>query len=153
MRAEATRVATPIIPDAALQLVDDFADDTTPMQSTVLLVEDEEALRLVLKDLLTREGFTVLEAADGIAALDQVDRGAPDIVVLDLNLPRLDGYGVLSRLRAREQTAQLPVIVLTAKADEDNEVRVFEIGATDFLTKPFRPRALSARLRALLRRA
>jgi type II secretory ATPase GspE/PulE/Tfp pilus assembly ATPase PilB-like protein/CheY-like chemotaxis protein len=153
MRAEATRVATPIIPDAALQLVDDFADDTTPMQSTVLLVEDEEALRLVLKDLLTREGFTVLEAADGIAALDQVDRGAPDIVVLDLNLPRLDGYGVLSRLRAREQTAQLPVIVLTAKADEDNEVRVLEIGATDFLTKPFRPRALSARLRALLRRA
>jgi DNA-binding response OmpR family regulator len=106
-----------------------------------------------MKDLLEREGFTVFEAADGVIALDEIDRSGPDIVVLDLNLPRLDGYGVLSRLRAREQTAQLPVIVLTAKADEDNEVRVFEIGATDFLTKPFRPRALSARLRALLRRA
>ena len=153
------RVATPrampaiVLPDEALQLVDDFADATPMGQHTVLLVEDEEPLRLVLKDLLEREGFTVVEAADGVQALDQVDRTAPDVVVLDLNLPRLDGYGVLSRLRAKGSTADIPVIVLTAKGDEDNEVRVFEQGATDFLTKPFRPRALSARLRALLKRA
>ena len=118
----------------------------------VLLVEDEDALRRVMKDLLEREGFTVYEAADGVIALDEIDRSAPDIVVLDLNLPRLDGYGVLSHLRSRPQTATLPVIVLTAKGDEDSEVRVFEYGASDYLTKPFRPRALSARLHSLLSR-
>jgi type II secretory ATPase GspE/PulE/Tfp pilus assembly ATPase PilB-like protein len=118
----------------------------------VLLVEDEDSLRRVMKDLLEREGFTVFEAADGVFALDEIDRSAPDIVVLDLNLPRLDGYGVLSHLRSRPQTATLPVIVLTAKGDEDSEVRVFEYGASDYLTKPFRPRALSARLHSLLSR-
>jgi type II secretory ATPase GspE/PulE/Tfp pilus assembly ATPase PilB-like protein len=118
----------------------------------VLLVEDEDSLRRVMKDLLEREGFTVFEAADGVYALDEIDRSAPDIVVLDLNLPRLDGYGVLSHLRSRPATANLPVIVLTAKGDEDSEVRVFEYGASDYLTKPFRPRALSARLHSLLSR-
>ncbi len=118
----------------------------------VLLVEDEDALRRVMKDLLEREGFTVFEAADGVIALDEIDRAGPDIVVLDLNLPRLDGYGVLSHLRSRPATANLPVIVLTAKGDEDSEVRVFEYGASDYLTKPFRPRARSARLHSLLGR-
>ncbi len=118
----------------------------------VLLVEDEESLRRVMKDLLEREGFVVFEAADGVVALDEVDRLAPDIVVLDLNLPRLDGYGVLSHLRARASTQKLPVIVLTAKGDEESEVRVFEYGASDYLTKPFRARALSARIHSLLDR-
>ena len=139
------------LPDEALQLLDDLFDETFNGKKTVLLVEDEEPLRHVLRDLLEREGFTVVEAADGVQALDEVDRSAPDVLVLDLNLPRLDGYGVLSHLRARPATSKLPVIVLTAKGDEDNEVRVFETGANDFLTKPFRPRALSARLRALLK--
>jgi type II secretory ATPase GspE/PulE/Tfp pilus assembly ATPase PilB-like protein len=139
------------LPDEALQLLDDLFDETFKGKKTVLLVEDEEPLRHVLRDLLEREGFTVVEAADGVQALDEVDRSAPDVLVLDLNLPRLDGYGVLNHLRARPSTARLPVIVLTAKGDEDNEVRVFETGANDFLTKPFRPRALSARLRALLK--
>ena len=92
------------------------------------------------------------EARDGIQALDQVDKFGPDVVVLDLNLPGLDGYGVLAHLRSRPATVNVPVIVLTAKGDEDNEVRVFELGADDFLTKPFRARALSARLDAVLNR-
>ncbi len=124
----------------------------TARKGTVLLVEDEEGLRKVMRDLLEREGFRVAEAADGVQALDQVDRVAPDIMVLDLNLPRLDGYSVLQQLRSRPATARLPVLVLTAKGDEDNEVRVFELGADDFLTKPFRPRALAARLDAMLSR-
>jgi type II secretory ATPase GspE/PulE/Tfp pilus assembly ATPase PilB-like protein/ActR/RegA family two-component response regulator len=136
----------------SFQLVDEANVNATGQSRKVLLVEDEEALRRVLKDLLEREGFTVFEAADGVKALDEIDRAAPDIVVLDLNLPRLDGYGVLSHLRARAATVDLPVIVLTAKGDEDSEVRVFEYGASDYLTKPFRPRALSARLHALLGR-
>jgi CheY-like chemotaxis protein len=118
----------------------------------ILLVDDEDSLRKVLKDLLEREGYEVAEARDGVQALDQVDRVGPDVVVLDLNLPGLDGYGVLSQLRSRPATVDIPVIVLTAKGDEDNEVRVFELGANDFLQKPFRARALSARLEAVLGR-
>jgi DNA-binding response OmpR family regulator len=118
----------------------------------VLLVDDEDDLRRVMRDLLERDGFTVQEARDGVQALDQVDRHAPDIIVLDLNLPGLDGYGVLSQLRSRPVTRDIPVIVLTAKGDEDNEVRVFELGADDFLSKPFRARALAARLEAVLAR-
>ena len=120
--------------------------------SCVLLVEDEDQLRRVMKDLLEREGYIVAEARDGVQALDQVDRFNPDVVILDLNLPGLDGYGVLSQLRSRPATRDLPIMVLTAKGDEDNEVRVFELGADDFITKPFRARALSARLEAVLGR-
>jgi type IV pilus assembly protein PilB len=120
--------------------------------TTVLLVEDEEQLRRVMKDLLEREGYTVAEARDGVQALDQVDRFAPDVIILDLNLPGIDGYSVLAQLRSRPATRTIPVVVLTAKGDEDNEVRVFELGADDFITKPFRARALSARIEAVLGR-
>ncbi len=120
--------------------------------ATVLLVDDEDQLRRVMRDLLEREGYRVAEAQNGIEALDQVDRHAPDIIVLDLNLPGLDGYGVLSHLRSRPATAKIPVVVLTARGDEDNEVRVLELGADDFLSKPFRARALSARLKSILGR-
>lgn len=118
----------------------------------VLLVDDEDDLRRVMRDLLEREGFTVQEARDGVQALDEVDRHAPDIIVLDLNLPGLDGYGVLSHIRSRPATRDIPVVVLTAKGDEENEVKVFELGADDFLSKPFRARALAARLEAVLGR-
>ncbi len=120
--------------------------------ASVLLVEDEEQLRRVMKDLLQREGYRVAEARDGIQALDEVDRFAPDVIILDLNLPGLDGYGVLAQLRSRPATREIPVMVLTAKGDEDNEVRVFELGADDFVTKPFRARSLTARLEAVLGR-
>ncbi len=135
----------------SFELVED-GKQKRPAAKRVLLVEDEESLRRVMKDLLEREGFIVHEAGDGVIALDEVDRLAPDLVVLDLNLPRLDGYGVLSHLRARPATQKLPVIVLTAKGDEESEVRVFEYGASDYLTKPFRARALSARIHSLLDR-
>jgi CheY-like chemotaxis protein len=118
----------------------------------VLLVEDEDQLRRVMKDLLQREGYTVAEARDGIQALDEVDRHAPDVILLDLNLPGIDGYSVLSQLRSRPATREIPIMVLTAKGDEDNEVRVFELGADDFVTKPFRARALTARIEAVLGR-
>ncbi|MCL4864333.1 MAG: type II/IV secretion system protein [Gemmatimonadales bacterium] len=132
------------------ELIDELIltdDDGQPLpKGTVLLVDDEESLRMVMKDLLERDGWTVQEAADGMEALAAVDQHAPDIILLDLNLPGLDGYEVLDRLRSRDSTRGVPIIVLTAKGDEDNEVRVLEAGADDFLTKPFRARALSARL-------
>ncbi len=118
---------------------------------TVLVVDDEDHLRRLLCDLLQREGYVTVEARDGAEALMRVDRHAPDVVLLDLNLPGLDGYGVLDNLRSRPDTRTLPVVVLTAKGDEDNEVRVLQAGADDFLTKPFRARALYARLDKILK--
>ncbi|MBV6520616.1 MAG: Regulator of RpoS [Gemmatimonadaceae bacterium] len=143
------------LPDSVFELVDDALGGglkQTPDRRTVLLVEDEEPLRIVLRDLLEHDGFHVVEAGDGVVALDEIDRTAPDVVVLDLNIPRLDGLGVLSHLRSRPQTLHLPVVVLTAKTDEEIEVQVLESGADDFLAKPFRPRALVSRLKALIRR-
>jgi CheY-like chemotaxis protein len=163
--AAAPPTPVPAKPDASLSL--DFAealelvedpDGRAPASAVrgagtcVLLVEDEDQLRRVMKDLLEREGYTVAEARDGVQALDQVDRFAPDVIILDLNLPGLDGYSVLTQLRSRQATRSIPVMVLTAKGDEDNEVRVFELGADDFITKPFRAKALSARLEAVLGR-
>ena len=155
-------VTAPPEPVAPVSTVFDLLEESAPPArrsgahgqpaSKVLLVDDEDSLRKVMRDLLERDGYVVTEARDGVQALDQVDRVGPDIIVLDLNLPGLDGYGVLSHLRSRPATAGIPVIVLTAKGDEDNEVRVFELGADDFLTKPFRARALSARLEAVLGR-
>jgi DNA-binding response OmpR family regulator len=152
--------ATPLATEfgeSVFELVEDIAPPaesaTGPGRGRcVLLVEDEDQLRRVMKDLLEREGYRVAEARDGAQALDEVDRHAPDLIMLDLNLPGLDGYGVLQRLRSRPSTSEIPVIVLTAKGDEDNEVRVFQLGADDFLTKPFRARALSARLEAVMAR-
>ena len=138
----------------AFELLDSLgkAPRVQQLKRRVLLVDDEDQLRRVMKDLLERDGYIVAEARDGVQALDQVYKFGPDVVVLDLNLPGLDGYGVLSHLRSRPATADMPVVVLTAKGDEDNEVRVFELGADDFLTKPFRARALSARLDLVLNR-
>ncbi len=154
--AAPTATATPTVTATdltAFELLDDVLppEDSVPpgTKGTVLLVDDEDSLRMVMKDLLERDGWTVREAADGIQALDAVDRHAPDIILLDLNLPGLDGYSVLEKLRSRPVTRDVPIIVLTAKGDEDNEVRVLEAGANDFLTKPFRARALSARLDAV----
>lgn len=148
-------VAVPVAPAElpGFDLIDELIltdDDGQPLpKGTVLLVDDEESLRMVMKDLLERDGWTVQEAGDGMQALAAVDQHAPDVILLDLNLPGLDGYEVLDRLRSRSTTRSVPIIVLTAKGDEDNEVRVLEAGADDFLTKPFRARALSARLDAV----
>ncbi len=146
--------------ESGVSLSFDLLDEAPPTEPQnprgqgrcVLLVEDEDQLRRVMRDILEREGFRVAEARDGAEALDEVDRHAPDLIMLDLNLPRIDGYTVLEKLRARPQTSHIPVIVLTAKGDEDNEVRVFQLGADDFMTKPFRARALSARLEAVMAR-
>jgi type II secretory ATPase GspE/PulE/Tfp pilus assembly ATPase PilB-like protein len=137
---------------AAFELLDaEVPDDALAIDGriTVLLVDDEAPLRRALRDVLEDEGFRVFEAADGAEAIEQMDHRVPDVVVLDLMLPQVDGYEVLRMLRAREATVNTRVIVLTAHGDEESEVRVFRAGADDFLAKPFRPRALSARIRAL----
>lgn len=121
------------------------------MQGKVLVVDDEADVRLGLRTVLTAEGLTVIEAADGEAALEAVTLESPDLLVLDLMMPKLDGFQVCRALRARGLT--VPVLVLTARASEVDKVLGLELGADDYVTKPFGVRELVARVRALLRRA
>src|SRR5450759_427042 len=116
----------------------------------VLVVEDERSIREAVQAYLEREGYWVTAVADGAAALEAAARHAFDLVVLDLNLPKVSGEEVCRRLR---DTSDVPIIMLTAKDAEEQRVRGFEIGADDYLVKPFSPRELIARVRALLRRA
>jgi two-component system OmpR family response regulator len=117
---------------------------------TILLVEDDREIRTLLRDLLEAEGF-VVEAAAGGAAMDRIlARLTPDIVVLDLMLPGEDGLAICRRLRAR---GNLPILMLTAKSEDVDRIIGLELGADDYLGKPFNPRELLARIRAILRRA
>lgn len=116
---------------------------------TVLVVDDEEKIRQLAGAYLKADGCTVLEAADGEAALEVAAARSPDVVVLDLRLPGMDGLEVLRLLRAR---SEVYVIVLTARADEVDKLVGLALGADDYMVKPFSPRELAARVRAVLRR-
>jgi DNA-binding response OmpR family regulator len=118
--------------------------------ATILLVDDEEAIQKLLRYPLEREGFRVVAALDGEEALRRFGEEAFDLVVLDLMLPKLDGLEVCKRLRA---TSTVPIIMLTARDDELDKVIGLELGADDYITKPFSIREFRSRVRALLRRA
>ena len=117
----------------------------------VLVVDDDPTLRGLVAYALRQEGFLVLEAGDGPAALKAIDDEAPELLVLDVNLPRMSGFEVVKRMRSDE--VEIPVLLLTARSDEEDQIRGLELGADDYLTKPFSPRTLIARVHALLRRA
>lgn len=122
------------------------------MCAKVLIVEDEEALSRLLEYNLSREGFDVHVVADGDDALIAVSDEDPDLVLLDWMLPNVSGIEICRRLRARTETATTPVIMLTARGEEEDKVRGLDIGADDYLTKPFSMSELTARMRAVLRR-
>lgn len=117
---------------------------------TILLVEDDATLAETLRYNLEREGYTVIGAGDGVTALELARQDKPDIVVLDVMLPRLDGFSVCRMLR-KEST--IPIIMLTARQDEVDRIAGLELGADDYLTKPFSVGELLARIRAILRRS
>jgi type IV pilus assembly protein PilB len=117
----------------------------------ILVADDDPQMRRLIKSVLQREGFEVVEAVDGLDALEAVERSRIDLVILDLEMPRLDGLGVLEELRAQIRTASLPVIVLTAQHGESEE-KALDLGAQDYLTKPVQTRSLVARVRAVLKR-
>jgi len=121
-------------------------------KSTLLVIEDDPDIVELLRYNLEREGFRVLVATDGEKGLAEAVRQQPELVLLDLMLPGLDGLEVCRRLRANDATRSLAVLVLTAKSEEADVVIGLEMGADDYLTKPFSPRELIARVRALLRR-
>lgn len=118
----------------------------------ILIVEDEPDIRKLVNYNLAQERFKVLEAEDGEQGLKIVQRDKPDLVILDLMLPGLSGMELCKILRERSETERLPVLMLTAKAGEADRVVGLEMGADDYLTKPFSPRELVARVRAILRR-
>jgi DNA-binding response OmpR family regulator len=116
----------------------------------ILLVDDEESLQKLLSYPLRSDGYEVVAAADGQEALDRFDEGSFDLVVLDVMLPRVDGFDVCRKLRAR---SAVPIIMLTAKAEEFDKVLGLELGADDYITKPFSMREFRSRVKAVLRRA
>jgi DNA-binding response OmpR family regulator len=121
-----------------------------PAVATILVVDDEPQILGLVRDYLEHSGFSVLTAADGPTALRTARTGRPDLIVLDLALPGLDGLDVTRALR---RDGEIPIIMLTARAEESDKLVGLELGADDYLTKPFSPKELVARVRAVLRRA
>jgi len=121
-------------------------------KGSVLVIDDEKDLLELVRYNLEKEGYDVIAAADGTSGLEIAREHAPDLVVLDLMMPGVDGLEVCRQLRQDARTARLPVIMLTAKATEADRIVGLEMGADDYLTKPFSPRELVARIKALLRR-
>ncbi|HIQ87137.1 MAG TPA: response regulator transcription factor [Candidatus Scatomorpha gallistercoris] len=116
----------------------------------ILIIEDEPAIRDILRELLTDAGYEVEEAADGLEGVEKFRAGSFSLVLLDLMLPKLDGYGVCEQIRA---VSDVPVIMITALSGEEAEVRAFELRADDYITKPFSLRLVLMRVEAVLRRA
>ncbi|MDC2867676.1 MULTISPECIES: response regulator transcription factor [unclassified Bacillus (in: firmicutes)] len=120
------------------------------MNKTVLLVEDERRLREIVSDYFRNEGFEVIEAEDGKQALELFAEHTVDLIILDIMLPEIDGWSVCRRVR---KESAVPIIMLTARSDEDDTLLGFELGADEYVTKPFSPKILVARAKTLLKRA
>ncbi|MHC1717272.1 MAG: response regulator [Acidaminococcaceae bacterium] len=123
------------------------------MKQKVLVVDDEDNIRMLVRFNLEKAGYEVCEAADGHKAIEMALDLLPDIVILDLMLPGIDGLEVCRNLKRNPRTAALPIIMLTAKSDEIDRVIGLELGADDYMTKPFSQRELVARIKAVLRRS
>ena len=117
---------------------------------TVLVIEDEAPLRANIVRILSAEGFRVVAAADGEEGIQRVTEERPDMVICDILMPRVDGFGVLAALRSRPETAAIPFIFLTASADKDDLARGLKSGANEYVTKPFKIAGLMAAVRRLL---
>src|SRR5512147_1733744 len=120
------------------------------MSKTIMVVDDEKRLVSLVETYLTQEGYHVVAAYNGMDALTVARREKPDLIVLDVMMPEMDGYEFMRRHRAENNT---PIVLLTARVDDEEKVIGLEVGADDYITKPFRPRELVARVRAVLRRA
>jgi len=121
-------------------------------KDTILLIEDEENIIELVKYNLEKEGYGVLSALKGEEGLELARKKKPDLLILDLMLPEIDGFEICKILKQNSQTAYLPIIILTAKGEEADKIVGLELGADDYVTKPFSPRELVARVKAILRR-
>ncbi len=130
----------------------DMNDERPVPGARVLFVEDDEDIRELVRYNLGKEGFEVSVAETGEQALEMLEAALPDLVLLDLMLPGIDGLEICRRLNRDGRTADLPVVMLTARGEESDIVKGLELGADDYITKPFRTKVLTARVRAVLRR-
>jgi DNA-binding response OmpR family regulator len=124
----------------------------TDERATILVADDEEDVRELVTYRLTRSGYQVIGAGDGMEAFELATERTPDLMVLDVMMPKLDGYELTRRVRAEAALRSIPVILLTARSQETDVDRGFEVGADDYLRKPFNPDELVARVRAVLGR-
>ncbi len=120
------------------------------MNKTILIVEDEERMRKLLRDYFKSSSFEVLEAANGVEALDIFKENKVDLLILDIMMPYMDGFTVCNKVR---KTSETPIIILTAKGEEEDKLLGYELGADDYVTKPFSPKVLVAKAKALIKRS
>ncbi|ARS26617.1 response regulator [Sphingomonas sp. KC8] len=117
------------------------------MSKTILAVDDSPSMRLLLRTALTARGYEVAEAEDGVAALEWLDSNAPSIVITDINMPRMDGFGLIEELRTRPRFRDMPILVLTTESSDDKKARARQAGATGWIVKPFDPEKLASAIR------
>ena len=118
----------------------------------ILVVDDESDILELIQFNLEREGYSIIGCESGEEAIEHLQISRPDLIILDLMLPGIDGYEVAKEVRSHSETKDIPIIMLTAKGEESDEVIGLELGADDYITKPFSPRILSARVKAIFRR-
>ena len=120
------------------------------MSRRILTVDDSPSMRMLLRAALTEQGFVVFEAEDGVDALEKLDSATPDLVITDINMPRMDGFGLIEALRGGGIGAALPILVLTTEASDEKKARARSAGATGWIVKPFDREQLGAAIRRVL---
>ncbi|GAA0657290.1 response regulator [Sphingomonas insulae] len=120
------------------------------VSGTIMTVDDSPSMRMLLRAALTDLGYKVLEAEDGLQALDRLGGLAPDLLITDINMPRLDGFGLIEKLREQDRHRNLPILVLTTESSDEKKQRARSAGATGWIVKPFHPDKLAAAIRRVL---
>nr|WP_221364363.1 response regulator [Sphingomonas jinjuensis] len=122
----------------------------TRVAITILTVDDSPSMRMLLKAALVDLGYDVVQAEDGVDALETIDGAAPDLVITDINMPRLDGFGLIEQLRVQDHYRTMPILVLTTESSDEKKQRARAAGATGWIVKPFDPEKLAAAIRRVL---
>lgn len=120
------------------------------MTRTIMTVDDSPSMRALLRHALSGEGYQIAAAEDGVDALERIDAAAPDLVITDINMPRMDGFGLIEALRRQPGHRNLPILVLTTESSDEKKARAREAGATGWIVKPFNPEKLAAAIRRVL---
>jgi two-component system chemotaxis response regulator CheY len=128
----------------------DYPNEGNSVPSTIMTVDDSPSMRMLLRAALTDLGYDVLEAEDGVQALERLDGVEPDLLITDINMPRLDGFGLIEKVREQDRHRNLPILVLTTESSDEKKQRARSAGATGWIVKPFHPEKLAAAIRRVL---
>jgi len=120
------------------------------VSSTIMTVDDSPSMRMLLRAALTDLGYKVLDAEDGVQALERLEGAEPDLLITDINMPRLDGFGLIEKVREQDRHRNLPILVLTTESSDEKKQRARSAGATGWIVKPFHPEKLAAAIRRVL---